>query len=187
MRFFRVGFLLAAAMSAPTAALFSGAVLAAATSDIRIEVVRQSDEVTYAADGTAKQGKNQAQPALVTYAAYKISVVNAGIESNNTVNSVLFRAATRIGMAPPPTTNRVATYVSPAVGNVTCTASVTPPAGWGYLSSAATVAYTPAPNTYIECAIGQLKVGDPDLSSFSFSFRKHRIRSYPRSSNLTTV
>jgi len=58
------------------ATLFSSLVLAQATTDIQIDVARQSDEVTYAADGTVKQGKNQAQPPLVTYAAYKVFVEN---------------------------------------------------------------------------------------------------------------
>lgn len=145
---------------AATAAVFSGAVFAAATTDIKLDVTRQSEDVTYAADGTAKQGKNQAQPALTTYAAYKVYVENLGIASSNTVNNVVFRAATRIGMAPPPTTTRVATYAPPLVGNVVCNASATPPTDWGYVVDTTTTLYTPAPNTYLECSIGQLKVGD---------------------------
>jgi len=45
------------------------------------------------------------------------------------------------------------------VGNVTCTTSATPPTDWGYVVDTTTTLYTPATDTYIECSIGQLKVG----------------------------
>jgi hypothetical protein len=154
------------------ATLFSSLVLAQATTDIQIDVARQSDEVTYAADGTVKQGKNQAQPPLVTYAAYKVFVENRGLDSTNTVNNVVFRAATRIGAAPVPTTTRVATFAPPAVGDVTCTASATPPTDWGYIVGTTTNTYTPAPNTFIECSIGQLKVGDSKSFTVYFTTPK---------------
>jgi hypothetical protein len=112
--------------------------------------------VTYAADGTPKIGKAPAQPALVTYSGYKITVGNKGLTSSNTVNNVTFRAATRVASSAP---LRTAPFAPPAVG-IACSSSASPPADWSYTVNFITTPYTPATGSYIECPIGQLKVGD---------------------------
>lgn len=144
------------------AALFSSAAFAQATSDMRITVIEQSPNVTYAADGSPKAGKIPAQPALVTYTSYLVTVSNSGTTSSNTVNNITFRAATRIALQDVPVVaGRTAPYQSPAVpvlGTVSCSLA-TPPADWSYTSGTTTVSYTPASDSYIECPIGQLKAG----------------------------
>lgn len=144
------------------AALFSSAAFAQATSDMRITVIEQSPNVTYAADGSPKAGKIPAQPALVTYTSYLVTVSNSGTTSSNTVNNITFRAATRIASQDVPVVaGRTAPYQSPAVpvlGTVSCSLA-TPPSDWSYNSEPTPISYTPSSDSYIECPIGQLKAG----------------------------
>jgi hypothetical protein len=153
MKFFK-------AVLAAAATALSAAAGAQSASDIRITIERQSDEVTYSADGTAKSGKNAAQLPLVTFSSYKVTVRNAGETSNNTVNNVLFRAATRVATATLPVGTRAAPFAAPSTGDVTTCSTAVAPADWSYTTSTTPVLYTPIAGTYIECPIGQLRVGD---------------------------
>lgn len=108
--------------------------LGQASSDIRISVNAQQPSVTYAADGVPASGRNPAQPALVTYSGYRVTVKNWGVSSNNTVNNVVFTAESAVL----PSDGRIAAYSPPAVG-FTCQAVTA---------------------TKVSCALGQLKVGD---------------------------